>query len=60
MNGWIIFALCAVAFVALGFFLDRILVRVMLWHEDRLLEKHISDEVVALFYEERDKRRSND
>jgi hypothetical protein len=56
MNGWLIFALSAVGFLALGFLLDRIIVRVIMWREDKILEKIISDQIVALFFEERDER----
>lgn len=56
MNGWLIFALSAVGFLALGFLLDRIIVRVIMWRENKILEKIISDQIVALFFEERDER----
>ena len=58
--GWLLFALAMVGFVALGFLLDRVAVRVTLWNEDRKIHKILADEVVQKFRLERLRRNGED
>jgi len=54
--GWLLFTLAMVGFMALGFLLDRVAVRVTLWNEDRKMHKILADEVVRKYQVERERR----
>jgi NhaP-type Na+/H+ or K+/H+ antiporter len=54
---WVLFFIVmAVGFLALGFLLDRIAMRVIRWNEDRKIHKILADEVVRKYQLERLKR----
>jgi len=50
------FIVMAIGFLALGFLLDRIAMRVIRWNEDRKIHKILADEVVRKYQIERQRR----
>ena len=54
--GWLLFALGMVGLVALGFFIDRMVIWLMMWNEDRKIHKILADEVVRKYQLERQRR----
>ena len=54
---WVLFFIVmAIGFLALGFLLDRIAMRVIRWNEDRKIHKILADEVVRKYQLERQRR----
>ena len=54
---WVLFFIVmAIGFLALGFLLDRIAMRVIRWNEDRKIHKILADEVVRKYQIERQRR----
>lgn len=54
--GWLLFVLGMAGLVALGFFIDRMVIGLMLWNEDRKIHKILADEVVRKYQLERERR----
>ena len=54
--GWLLFVLGMVGLVALGFFIDRMVIWLVLWNEDRKIHKILADEVVRKYQLERQRR----
>ena len=44
--GWLLFVLGMAGLVALGFFIDRMVIGLMMWNDDRKIHKILADEVV--------------
>ena len=55
--GWVLFFIVmAIGFLALGFVIDRIVLWVMRWNEERKIHKILADEVVRKYQLERQRR----
>ena len=54
--GWLLFVLGMAGLVALGFFIDRMVIGLMMWNEDRKIHKILADEVVRKYQLERERR----
>lgn len=54
--GWLLFVLGMAGLVALGFFIDRMVIGLMMWNEDRKIHKILADEVVCKYQVERERR----
>jgi len=54
--GWLLFVLGMAGLVALGFFIDRMVIGLMMWNEDRKIHKILADEVVRKYQVERERR----
>ena len=56
--GWILFIIIImdIAFFTLGFLIDRVVLRIMRWNEDRKIHKILADEVIRKYQLERQKR----
>jgi hypothetical protein len=54
---WVLFFIAMTAgFFVLGFLLDRIVLRLMRWNEERKIHKILADEVVRKYQLERQRR----
>ncbi len=54
---WVLFFIVtAIGFLALGFAIDRIVLWVMRWNEERKIHKILADEVVRKYQLERQRR----
>ena len=53
---WLLFVLGMAGLVALGFFIDRMVIGLMMWNEDRKIHKILADEVVRKYQLERERR----
>jgi len=54
---WVLFFIVvAVGFLALGFAIDRIVLRLTRWNEERKIHKILADEVVRKYQLERQRR----
>lgn len=54
---WVLFFIVMMAgFLVLGFLLDRIVLRLMRWNEERKIHKILADEVVRKYQLERQRR----
>jgi hypothetical protein len=47
--GWLLFVLGMAGLVALGFFIDRMVIGLMMWNDDRKIHKILADEVVRKY-----------
>ena len=56
MQWALFFIVVAVVFLALGFAIDRIVLRLMRWNEERKIHKILADEVVRKYQLERQRR----
>ena len=56
MQWVLLFIVVAVGFLALGFFIDRMVIGLMMWNEDRKIHKILADEVVRKYQLERERR----
>ena len=57
MIGWVLFIIVMdLGFLALGFLLDRTVLRLMRWNDDRKIHKILADEVVRKYQLERRNR----
>jgi hypothetical protein len=55
--GWVLFIIVMdLGFLALGFLLDRTVLRLMRWNDDRKIHKILADEVVRKYQLERRNR----
>lgn len=54
--GWLLFVLGMAGLVALGFFIDRMVIGLMMWNEDRKIHKILADKVVRKYQVERERR----
>ena len=55
--GWVLFFIVmAIGLLALGFVIDRIVLWVMRWNEERKIHKILADEVVRKYQLERQRR----
>ena len=54
--GWLLFFASMAGFLALGFFIDRMVIGLMLWNEDRKIHKILADEVVRKYQLEKERR----
>ncbi len=56
MEWVLLFIAMAIGFLALGFLLDRIVIGLMRWNEERKIHKILADEVVRKYQLERKRR----
>ena len=56
MEWVLLFIAMAIGFLALGFLLDRIVIGLMRWNEERKIHKILADEVVRKYQLERQRR----
>ena len=56
MEWVLLFIAMAIGFIALGFLVDRIVIGLMQWNEERKIHKILADEVVRKYQLERQRR----
>lgn len=59
MNQWVWFSIGGVAFIVVGFIVDRAIMRVTGWSQERDINRIIADEVVEQFRREQLNRRED-
>ena len=59
MNQWVWFSVGGVAFIVVGFIVDRAIMRVTGWSQERDINRIIADEVVGQFRREQSNRRED-
>ena len=59
MNQWVWFSVGGVAFIVVGFIIDRVIIRVTGWSQERDINRIIADEVVGQFRREQLNRRED-
>jgi len=52
VNPWVWFGVSCVLFIAIGFLVDRVIMRVTGWSQEREINRIIADEVVEQFRRE--------
>lgn len=59
MNTWLWVSIGGVAFIVVGFIIDRVIIRITGWSQERDINRIIADEVVEQFRREQLNRRED-